>query len=244
MITCTDYAAWTGLFGGSFCGQLSVNGTLGVPAPGNMPGGRAPAAQWIDSNGNLWLFGGMGLDHAGELIGGLGVVDTVGSFIGPINDLWYYNPSTNLWTWMGGNTSTSGCIFDGLEGVHCGGQPGNYGTLQTPAGGNLPGTRSSAVSWTDKSGNLWLFSGWGQGNSFFSNVETYPMNDVWESAVHGHIAGNADAGFRYYSWNIRQRRPGDDLRCDAKRQHLLHDGRNHTVDSLDVIQWTGHDLVI
>ena len=206
MITCTDYAAWTGLFGGSFCGQLSVNGTLGVPAPGNMPGGRAPAAQWIDSNGNLWLFGGMGLDHAGELIGGLGVVDTVGSFIGPINDLWYYNPSTNLWTWMGGNTSTSGCIFDGLEGVHCGGQPGNYGTLQTPAGGNLPGTRSSAVSWTDKSGNLWLFSGWGQGNSFFSNVETYPMNDVWEyqpstatlpatpTPVFGTTAGTYDSG--------------------------------------------------
>jgi len=52
--------------------------------------------------------------------------------------------------------------------------------METPAGGNMPGSRTSAVSWTDKSGNLWLFSGWGQGNSFFSDVETYPLNDVWE----------------------------------------------------------------
>jgi len=178
-IPCTNYAAGTGLFGGYFCGQLSVDGTLGVPAAGNIPGGRAPAAQWIDSSGNLWLFGGLGLDHAGELINGVGV-DPGGDFIGPVNDLWYYNPSTNLWTWMGGNTSTSGCVFDGVQGVVCGGQPGIYGTLGTPAGGNIPGSRTSAVSWSDKSGNLWLFSGWGQGNNFFSDVETYPLNDVWE----------------------------------------------------------------
>jgi N-acetylneuraminic acid mutarotase len=179
-IPCTDYAAGTGLYGGSFCGQLSVDGTLGVPAPGNIPGGRgAPAAQWIDSNGNLWLFGGTGLDHAGELINGIGV-DPTGEFIGPINDLWYYNPSTNLWTWMGGSTSTSGCISDGVDGVVCGGQPGVYGTLGTPADENIPGSRTSAASWTDKNGNLWLFAGWGQGNSFFSDVETYPLNDVWE----------------------------------------------------------------
>jgi N-acetylneuraminic acid mutarotase len=178
-ISCTNYAAATALYGGYFCGQLSVNGTLGVPASGNVPGGRAPAAQWIDSNGNLWLFGGMGLDHAGEMINDIGV-DPGGDFIGPINDLWYYNPSTNLWTWMGGNVSTSGCMFDGVLGVVCGGQPGVYGTMETPAGGNMPGSRTSAVSWTDKSGNLWLFSGWGQGNSFFSDVETYPLNDVWE----------------------------------------------------------------
>jgi N-acetylneuraminic acid mutarotase len=178
-ISCTNYGDGTSLYGGYFCGQLSLNGALGVPAAGNIPGGRAPAAQWIDSNGNLWLFGGTGLDHAGELINGSGV-DPNADFIGPINDLWYYNPSTNLWTWMGGNTSTSGCIFDGLQGVVCGGQPGTYGIQGTPAGGNIPGSRTSAVSWSDKSGNLWLFSGWGQGNSFFSDVETYPLNDVWE----------------------------------------------------------------
>jgi N-acetylneuraminic acid mutarotase len=181
-ITCKDYAAGTGLFGGYFCGQLSVNGTLGVPASGNIPGGRTPAAQWIDSKGNLWLFGGTGLDHAGESIAGRGV-DPDGDFIGPINDLWYYSPSTNLWTWMGGNISTSGCIFvspGGVGGVQCGGQTGVYGTPGTPAGGNVPGSRTRAMSWTDKSGNLWLFSGWGQGDSFFSDIETDPLNDVWE----------------------------------------------------------------
>jgi N-acetylneuraminic acid mutarotase len=181
-IPCIDYAAGTGLYGGLFCGQLSVNGTLGVPAPGNFPGGRAPAANWIDGNGNLWLFGGKGLDHAGEVIDGLGV-DPSGDFIGPINDLWYYTPSTGMWTWMGGNVSTSGCFLvvgAGLGDVMCGGQPGTYGTLQTPAGGDVPGSRTSAVGWTDARGNLWLFSGWGQGDSFLADVETYPLNDVWE----------------------------------------------------------------
>jgi N-acetylneuraminic acid mutarotase len=164
---CVDYAAESGLFGGYFCGQLSVNGALGVPAAGNVPGGRSPQANWIDSRGNLWLFGGTGLDVSGE-------------FLGPINDLWYYNPSTNLWAWMGGNTQTNGCIFDGLDGMVCGGQTGVYGTAGTPAVGNIPGTRSGAVSWTDNAGNFWLFSGHGQGASFFSDVETYDLNDLWE----------------------------------------------------------------
>src|SRR6202040_983100 len=38
-------------------------------------------------------------------------------------------------------------------------QPGVYGTLGTPAPGNTPGGREFAVSWTDNSGNLWLFGG-------------------------------------------------------------------------------------
>ena len=40
-----------------------------------------------------------------------------------------------------------------------GGQPGVYGTLGTPAAGNIPGGRLDAASWTDDNGNLWLFGG-------------------------------------------------------------------------------------
>jgi hypothetical protein len=51
-----------------------------------------------------------------------------------------------------------------------------YGTLGTPASGNLPGSRDSAVSWTDKSGNCWLFGG--AGIDAMGNFGT--LNDLWE----------------------------------------------------------------
>jgi N-acetylneuraminic acid mutarotase len=46
-----------------------------------MPGGRNSISSWIDTSGNLWLFGGDGYDSTGEL--------------GYLNDLWQYNPSTS-----------------------------------------------------------------------------------------------------------------------------------------------------
>jgi len=53
------------------------------------PGGRQHATLWADASGNIWLFGGFGLDSAGT-----------GSPEGAIlNDLWKFNTSTKLWTW-------------------------------------------------------------------------------------------------------------------------------------------------
>jgi len=55
------------------------------------------------------------------------------------------------WTWKGGSSTV------GSNGA----QPGVYGTLGTPAAGNIPGGREEASSWTDSSGNRWLFGGYG-----------------------------------------------------------------------------------
>jgi hypothetical protein len=57
-------------------GQPGVYGTLGVPAAANVPGGRESAVSWIDSGGDLWLFGG----------GGSALAQ------GDLNDLWRYQP--------------------------------------------------------------------------------------------------------------------------------------------------------
>jgi hypothetical protein len=38
--------------------QPAVFGTQGVPAANNVPGPRYEAVGWVDSNQNLWLFGG------------------------------------------------------------------------------------------------------------------------------------------------------------------------------------------
>jgi N-acetylneuraminic acid mutarotase len=153
----TNQWAWMG--GSSTCGttiQSGVYGTLGTPAAGNIPGGRDSAVSWTDSSGNLWLFGGYGFDANGNK--------------GYLNDLWEFNPTTNHWAWMDGSSTVPVTTYG------TGGKPGVYGTLGTPAAANIPGSRWGAVSWTDSSGNLWLFGGWG----FDADGENGLLNDLWE----------------------------------------------------------------
>ncbi|WP_263365696.1 kelch repeat-containing protein [Edaphobacter bradus] len=52
---------------------------------------------------------------------------------------------------------------------------GNLRTLGTPAPGNIPGARISAVSWIDKAGIFWLFGGLGIDGSGRSEY----LNDLW-----------------------------------------------------------------
>ncbi len=51
---------WTWVSGNNTVGQLGVYGTRGIASSSNMPGARANSVSWIDSIGNLWLFGGRG----------------------------------------------------------------------------------------------------------------------------------------------------------------------------------------
>lgn len=158
----TNEWAWMGGSSTASCGysgcmQTGIYGTLGVPAVGNIPGTRLFSSHWVDKSGNFWLFGGLGYDAAGKY--------------GSLNDLWEFNPSTGVWAWIGGS-STISCIQD--PNVNCG-QPGVYGTLGTPSAGSIPGGRSSATSWTDAAGNLWLFGGFG----LDANDNITYLNDVW-----------------------------------------------------------------
>jgi N-acetylneuraminic acid mutarotase len=151
---------WTWVSGSNtsaaYGGSAGIYGTEGTPAPTNLPGSRNGSGSWTDSSGNLWLFGGAGYDA------------TAYSF-GYLNDLWEYNPSTNQWAWMSGSSA-----FVNLNGYF--GQPGVYGTLRTPAAGNIPGSRQSPVSWTDNSGHFWLFGGY----AFDENGTVGFPNDLWE----------------------------------------------------------------
>jgi N-acetylneuraminic acid mutarotase len=146
---------WTWRSGSRFCSDIGVGmpgvyGIRGVPAASNVPGGRQDPMSWVDNNGHFWLFGGNAFD--------------INQDLDVINDLWEFDPSTNLWAWM------SGSPF--------GGSTGTYGTLGTPATGNAPGARGSASTWTDKGGNLWLFAGSGAGAS--TNPTLGTMNDLWK----------------------------------------------------------------
>jgi hypothetical protein len=132
-------------------GGTGSYGTKGVPAPGNLPKGRDGAATWVDSNGNLWLFGGFVQD----LAGGTGLLQY-------FDDLWEYGAASHQWTWVGGSSTPN--------------QAGVYGTLGESAASNMPGSRAGAVSWIDPSGKFWLFGGYGRDSTGLQGL----MNDLWE----------------------------------------------------------------
>ena len=136
------------------CGWPGVYGAQGTPATSNIPGGRKQSVTWTDSKGNLWLFGGWGLDSLGDL--------------GNLNDLWEFSPSTNQWTWVSGSN---------LAGTSPNGQAGVYGTQGVPSANNVPPGLSSGTGWIDASDNLWLFGGNGDSPT---NGEGFLLNNLWE----------------------------------------------------------------
>ena len=145
---------WTWMSGSNLANGAPVYGTKNVASSANIPGARGSAVSWIDGGGNLWLFGGWGVDYSGD-------------FWGNLNDLWIFNPSSNFWTWVSGSNSAN------VAGV--------YGVQGVASVSNVPGARSGAVSWIDASGNLWLFGG-STGVVTMSNDlwEFNPTNMTWE----------------------------------------------------------------
>jgi N-acetylneuraminic acid mutarotase len=146
---------WTWVSGSSAAatldaGQPGVYGALGTPSTSNTPGSRLGSVTWVDSSGNLWLFGGLGFALSGSAVSG-----------GRLNDLWEFNPSAKTWTWVSGSNAV--------------GASGIYGTLGVPSASNVPGARWGDVSWTDKSGNLWLFGGEGGPQG----TDPVGYNDLW-----------------------------------------------------------------
>ena len=70
-----------------------------------------------------------------------------------------YDPTTGTWTWEGAGSTTSYTY------------PTNVGDSGTP----MP--RENATSWTDSSGRLWLFGGYGTDPNPSGSYG--PLNDVW-----------------------------------------------------------------
>jgi N-acetylneuraminic acid mutarotase len=149
---------WTWISGASGPGAGSAGlpgqyGTMGIASVSNVPGGREDASGWIDSSGNLWLFGGDGYDSTLSSSGGVW-----------LDDLWEFNPSNNAWKWV--------------NGYNIGNQPGVYGVKGMPSANNVPGCRYSASSWIDSDGNFWIFAGWGNDDNYAEAGATI-LNDMW-----------------------------------------------------------------
>ncbi|MEO8147657.1 MAG: kelch repeat-containing protein [Bacteroidia bacterium] len=120
---------WTWMKGANFGNQAGIYGIMGVPDTANVPGARMAYSHWKDSAGNFWLFGGS--NNATSL---------------KLSDMWMYNISTNLWTWMNGPSTPN--------------DTGHYGIQCIPQSLNLPCNRfETRACWTDTSGNFWMYGG-------------------------------------------------------------------------------------
>jgi hypothetical protein len=122
---------WTWISGSKLTNQSGVNGTLGVPALTNVPGGREEPVSWIDNTGNFWMFGGFDLSPQNQP--------------NAFNDLWEF--SGGQWTWQSGANFVN--------------QTATYGNQGVAAAGNVPGARWNPAAWSDVHGNFWLFGGVG-----------------------------------------------------------------------------------
>ncbi|MFM2225976.1 MAG: hypothetical protein RJA07_2178 [Bacteroidota bacterium] len=72
---------WTWMSGSSISGSAGNYGTLNVPSVSNQPPARWSYTKWVDQSGDFYIFSGDGTT----------------------NDTWRYNPTTNMWTWIGGD---------------------------------------------------------------------------------------------------------------------------------------------
>lgn len=174
---------WTWVWGSQEFNQLGSYSQLGVESEDNNPGSRESAEGWVDSEGNLWLYGGRGPHEVSES----GTI----TWMEDRNDVWKFNTSTGLWTWVKGNDLNEGPIMI---------TQGEEDPL------NLPGGMGERItSWTtgnyfwtlDQSQQLWRF-----------NTETlnWAMINIPESTgqppVYGELGVGADAndpGMRKYA---------------------------------------------
>lgn len=153
---------WTWIKGDTLGNQSGRYETKGVATANTHPGGRYEATTWKDAAGNLWLFGGIA--YGGNVLY---------YHNGRLNDLWKYTPSSNRWTWMGGDSAT--WVFC----TTCS-PPGIYGTKGVAAASNQPGGRSGASGWTDAQGNFWLFGGTVEVPNGSSATSIQYLNDLWK----------------------------------------------------------------
>jgi hypothetical protein len=56
---------WTWISGSSTGNQKGNYGTKGVKSPYNIPGSREIRSNWMDNEGNFWIFGGFGFTSIG-----------------------------------------------------------------------------------------------------------------------------------------------------------------------------------
>lgn len=149
---CESEGKWTNISNAEGHTGRSYVGEFGKESKLNLPGARKLAATWTDLNGNLWMFGGEGLDN--QKINILFHRDKL------LSDIWKFNVKTNSWAFEGGF------------------KEGERHALYGPRGKSsieyLPGPRYAPTFWTYNN-KLYLYGGRGHN----ANNQTALLSDLW-----------------------------------------------------------------
>lgn len=148
-----DPKQWTWLSGKEFKNDLGNYGTKGIAAPTNLPPAREGAMGWLINN-TIYIYGGEKISPPNY---------TPAFF----NDMWAYDISTGIWTWIAGENTMNPAPV--------------YGSKGNPSMFNTPGGRSGAATWVDLQGNLCLFGGTNQPSGVNNDPLTNGLyNDLWK----------------------------------------------------------------
>ncbi len=124
LLTNFSYAQWAWIKGSNQSGANADYGIKGIPNSTNTPQGIYTTPSWNDNNGNTWIYS---------------------AFRASSSCMWHYSAPTNTWTWLSGDSITTGPVY-GVKGV------------SSPL--NHPGSTSTmGVTWIDLNGDLWLLGG-------------------------------------------------------------------------------------
>ena len=98
----TRRPVWTWLKGDSTINRAGNYGTKGVAAASNNPSSRYRSSMENAGRNQAILFGGAGYSSSG---------------FGALNDLWSYDPKSNMWTWLSGSSMASHSGSYGIQGI-------------------------------------------------------------------------------------------------------------------------------
>jgi len=135
---------WTWISGPSTHGAAGTYTALNSPGT---PAARSGGSGWRTVDGKFWLVGGF--KNSAD----------------PLNDVWIYNPATNVWTWKLGSSTPYAT--------------GTYGTLGEASATNQPSARFTPSTWVTLNGDLWLFGGGGMDGL----GGTGRMSDLWSYGI-------------------------------------------------------------
>lgn len=120
---------WTWMAGGNVQGAIPNYGIQQIASLTNTPGTRSVYANWLDQQGNLWLYGGY--TNSSQLAG----------------DIWKFDMTTYLWTWMAGTSQQPDTNFTFIQ--------------QCTPGGNPYSVFENRAFWKDDCGRFWNYGGAG-----------------------------------------------------------------------------------
>ncbi|MEJ1931591.1 kelch repeat-containing protein [Nostoc sp. NIES-2111] len=160
---------WSWIKGDTLYDVLASPGVQGIPSSTNNPQGLTACHTWQGRDGMLWLWGGRRKTPTG-----------VGVNI--FADLWRFDPATNQWTWM--------------KGVGVNNDGGSISAVGIENLTNRPPVALPACTWTDTTGNLWLYGGYGVNNYAHGLWRYNVARNMWSKRPSGSEVDEPNYGVR------------------------------------------------